>query len=365
MELLFRPNIEAIRPYEPGKPVEEVQRELGLRSVIKLASNENPLGPPKSVERAIRQAAHLVSLYPDGAQYRLKEALARRLGVSRGSLIFGNGSNEIVELILRGFAREGDRVVTSQLSFLVYRLIAQAIGAEVVEVPMKNFRYDLTELAREVNERTSVIFVANPNNPTGTYANRSEVLEFLDLVPNHVLVCFDEAYFEFVEAKDFPSTLDYLQRGNVIVLRTFSKCFGMAGLRLGYGVASERIIEYLNKVRQPFNVNLIAQAAGLAALEDRDYLRRTQELVWEGKRFLAEEFKKLGLECVPSEANFILVNIKRDAEQVFQKLLKRGIVIRSMKAYGLGHFIRVSVGTRRQNRKFIKELKKVLKQQRS
>jgi histidinol-phosphate aminotransferase len=361
MSLVYRSDIDAIRPYEPGKPISEVERELGLRSIIKLASNENPLGPPRSVQKALKKAIEEISLYPDGGQFRLKAALAKHLGVTVREIIPGNGSNEIIELILRGFVREGDRVITSEKSFLVYGLASRTLGADFVEVPMIDFKYDLSAIAGAVDQRTRVIFIANPNNPTGTYVDRDEVLEFLDSIPPQVLVCFDEAYFEFVEAKDFPSTLNYLRRGNVVILRTFSKCYGLAGLRLGYGIADERIVTYLNKIRQPFNVNALAQAAGVAALADKDYLRETQRLTWEGKRTLYEEFKKLSLEYVPSEANFILVNVKRDGESLFQKLLQKGVIVRSMKPYGLTQWVRVSIGSAKENKKFIKELKKVLK----
>ncbi len=358
---LFRPNIEELEPYEPGKPIEEVQRELGLRSVIKLASNENPFGPPKSVLKTIQRESSRLSLYPDGGHFRLKEALSNHLGVSPQEIIVGNGSNEIIELILRGFVREGDKVVTSQVSFLVYGLVSKAIGADFVEVPMTGFKYDLRSIAREVDERTKVVFIANPNNPTGTYVTRDEVLEFLDAIPPEVIVCFDEAYFEFVEAKDFPSTLDYLKRGNIVVLRTFSKCYGLAGLRLGYGIATEQIITYLNKVRQPFNVNTLAQLAGITALGDKQYLEKSQQLVREGRRYFYNEFEHLKLDYCRSEANFVMVNVKKDAENVFQKLLKRGVIVRSMRAYQLPQWIRVSIGRPRENRKFVKELKKLLK----
>jgi histidinol-phosphate aminotransferase len=329
--------------------------------VIKLASNENPLGPPKSVIRTIRKEASKVSLYPDGGHYRLKEALSKHLGVTPREIIVGNGSNEIIELILRGFVREGDRVVTSQTSFLVYGLIAQAVGAEFVEVPMNNFKYDLRAIAAEVNENTRVVFIANPNNPTGTYVTRDEVLEFLDSIPPEVIVCFDEAYFEFVEAKDFPSTLDYLKRGNIIVLRTFSKSYGLAGLRLGYGIATEEIVNYLNKIRQPFNVNTLAQLAGITALGDKNFLEKTQQIVREGRRYFYNEFERLKLDYCRSETNFVMVSVKRDAENIFQKLLRKGVIIRSMKPYQLSQWIRVSIGRPRENRKFIKELKKLLK----
>jgi len=361
IENIFRPNIDEIHPYEPGKPIDDVKRELGLRSVVKMASNENPLGSPKTVIRAIQKHAKEMALYPDGGQYKLKEALSGYLGVSSKEIILGNGSNEIIEFIVRGFVSEGDRVITSETSFLIYKLLSQVVGAEFVEVPTENLKYDLGAIAREITDTTKVIFIANPNNPTGTYVNRAEVLEFLDQVPQDVLVCFDEAYLDFVDTKDFPSTLDYLKRGNVIILRTFSKSHGLAGLRLGYGVATEKIISYLNKVRQPFNVNSLAQVAGVAALGDKAYLEKSRQLVLDGRRFFYQEFEKMGLEYCPSQANFVLVNVKKDSVKIFEKLLKKGIIIRSMASYDLPQWIRVTVGYPKDNKRLIRELKKALK----
>ena len=292
---MYKSNIDSIKPYEPGKPIEEVQRELGLKKVIKLASNENPLGPSKKVLAAIQQAAKNVHLYPDGGMFRLKKSLAKYLGVKTSELIIGNGSNEIIEFLVRGFVSPGDQVVSSDMTFLVYPLATQAAGGKYVQTAMKTFRYDLQALAKAVDKKTRVVFIANPNNPTGSYVTDAELDQFIDSVAKDVIICLDEAYVDFVNAKDFPKSLKYMKKENVIVLRTFSKSYGLAGLRLGYGLANERLIGYLHKIRQPFNVNSLAQAAGEAALADTAYLKQTQKVVFLGRKFLESQFKAMGL----------------------------------------------------------------------
>ena len=288
MKKLFKDYIQDIVPYEPGKPIEEVERELGLLGVTKLASNENPLGPSRKALRAMRAALRRVHLYPDGGCYELKNRLAEEHGLPADQFIIGNGSNEIIELLARGFLNEGDKVISSDCSFLVYPLITKACGATYVPVPMKDFRYDLKGILEQIDERTKLIFIANPNNPTGTYVKSDEVEDFLSKVPKDVIVCFDEAYIDFVEAKDFPYLLFHVKanKPNVILLRTFSKSFGLAGLRVGYGMASKELIGYLGKVRQPFNVNRIAQIGAKAALDDRLFLWRTKRLVSRGRLYL-------------------------------------------------------------------------------
>ncbi len=359
----YKDYIREISPYEPGKPIEEVQRELGLKRVIKLASNENPLGTSKKVLKEIRKAAEKIHLYPDGGAYHLRKKVAGRLGVNENQLIFGNGSNEIIELLVKGFVGPGDRVLSSAISFLVYPLVVKTLGGQFIGAPMKDFRYQLKTIASLVDERTRLIFIANPNNPTGTYVRRDELNDFFDQVPPQVIVCLDEAYIDFVDVQDFPDGLFYvkLDRPNVIVLRTFSKSYGLAGLRLGYGVACAELIQYLHKIRQPFNVNSMAQWAGATALDDVEYLEKTKKLVREGREFFYKKFQKLGLDYLPSQANFVLVNVSHDAESVFKALLKRGLIVRSMRAYGLTQHIRVTVGLPRENRIFIHELGKLVK----
>ncbi len=363
MNKTFKDYINQIQPYEPGKPIEEVERELGVSNAIKLASNENPLGPSRKALRAIRRALRKIHLYPDGGCFYLKRRLAEELGVSENQLIIGNGSNEIIELLARGFLSAGDRVIASDGSFLVYPLITKVCGAEFVSVPMKDFRYDLKAILEKMDARTRLVFIANPNNPTGTYVTSGEVEDFLSKVPRETIVCFDEAYYDFVDARDFPYTLFHVKsnKPNVILLRTFSKSYGLAGLRVGFGVANSDLIGYLNKVRQPFNVNQLAQVGACAALDDKRFLWRTKRLISREKLYLYKKFDQMGIRYIPTQANFILFDIGKDASQVFEGLLKRGIIVRAMKAYGFPTQIRVTIGKRSENRAFIHVLKRVLK----
>ncbi len=363
MKRFFKDYIQEIVPYEPGKPIEDVERELGLLRVTKLASNENPLGPSRKALRAMRAALRRVHLYPDGAAYELKQRLAEEFSLPADQFVIGNGSNEIIELLARGFLSEGDRVISSEGTFLVYPLITKTCGASYVSVPMKDFRYDLKGILDQVDERTRIIFIANPNNPTGTYVKTQEVEDFLSKVPKDVIVCFDEAYIDFVEAKDFPYLLFHIKanKPNVILLRTFSKSFGLAGLRIGYGMASQEMIQYLNKVRQPFNVNRIAQIGAAAALDDRLFLWRSRRLVSRGRLYLYRKFTQMGLNFVSSEANFVLADVRRDARKLAEALMERGVIVRAMNAYGFPTHIRVTIGTRFELMRFIRVLKAVLK----
>jgi histidinol-phosphate aminotransferase len=287
-ELPFKPHVQSIHPYQPGKPIKEVERELGLRNAVKLASNENPLGPSRKALRAMRKAIREAHIYPEGSCFYLVKRLSEELKVSTEKIIVGNGSNEIIELVGRGFLNEGDEVISSESSFLVYPILAQACGAKFISVPMKDYGYDLKGILKAITPRTKIIFVANPNNPTGTYVNEAEVQDFIQNVPQNVLICFDEAYVDFVEAQDFPRMISAVkaEKRNVMILRTFSKSYGLAGLRVGYGVAHESVVGYLHKVRQPFNVNAIAQAGATAALDDRFFLWRTKKMIASGRVFL-------------------------------------------------------------------------------
>ena len=363
-EKIYKDYVQSIRPYEPGKPIREVEREMGLSRVVKMASNENPLGPSRKALRAMRRALREAHLYPESTCFYLKKRLSEELGISESQLIIGNGSNEIIEFLARGFLSPGDQVISSACSFLVYPIVTQACGAEYIEVPMKDFRYDLKGILDRITDRTKLIFIANPNNPTGTYVTREEVEDFLTKVPKDVVVCFDEAYVDFVEAKDFPFLLFHVktERPNLIVLRTFSKSYGLAGLRVGYGMGAPELIQYLHKVRQPFNVNSIAQAGAVAALDDRLFLWRTKYFVARGKRYLYRRFRRYHFRSVPSQANFILVDAERDANEVFEAFLREGVIIRSMKAYGLSTWIRVTVGRRSENSRFIRILRRLKSQ---
>ena len=342
--------------YEPGKPVEELAREMGLEpsQIIKLASNENPLGPSPAALRAMRDMLERSHFYPDGGAWALRNAIAAKLDLQRENVILGNGSNEIIEFIGHAFLKPGDEVVTAGHAFAVYSLMAQLFGARTIEVPDPGFTHDLEAMLGAITSKTRQLFIANPNNPTGTLVGQEAIDRFMERVPDHVLVIFDEAYFEFLDNP--PDVLRYVREDrNVVVMRTFSKIQGLANLRIGYGLAPARIAEVLQKTRQPFNANGIAQAGALAGLADEEHMMRTRELTHEGRNYLESEFTRLGLSFVPSVANFVLVRVG-DGDAVFKTLLKRGVIVRAMRSYKLPEWIRVSVGTMEQNRRFIAEL---------
>jgi histidinol-phosphate aminotransferase len=353
---LAHPWLHGLVAYEPGKPIEDVARELGLApgDIIKLASNENPLGPsPKALE-AMRATLERSHFYPDGGGYYLREAIANKCGLARENVILGCGSNEVIEFIGQAFLKPGDEIVTAKHAFVVYKLMATLFGAKTVEVEDPEFKHDLEAMADAIGPKTREVFVANPNNPTGTMVSQEEIDRFMARVPEHVVVVFDEAYFEFLEKA--PDTLKYVREGrNVVVLRTFSKIQGLANLRIGYGLANPELISVLQKTRQPFNANGIAQAGALAGILDEEHQLRTRLVTDEGRAYLQESFAALGLEFVPSYANFVLVKVG-DGKDVFAKLLQQGIIIRDMTAYALPEWIRVSVGTMEQNRRFVSAL---------
>lgn len=348
--------------YEPGKPIEDVARELGLdpAAIVKLASNENPLGPsPKAIE-AMREAVSGVHVYPDGGGWKLRTAIAEKFGLGMENVILGNGSNEIIEFIGHAFLRPGDNVVVSDHAFVVYKLMATLFGASCREVPERpGFCHDLDAMAAAIDEDTKEVFIANPNNPTGTLLGQEEIDRFMERVPEHVTVVFDEAYHEFLEEP--PDTLKYVREGrNVIILRTFSKIQGLAGTRIGYGLAPAELAGVLQKTRQPFNANAVAQAGALAGLLDDEHQERTREMNAEGRDYLEAEFGRLGLEFIPSHANFVLVKVG-DGDRLFKDLMGEGVIIRAMSGYKLPEWVRVSVGTMEQNRKFIEVMKRHLR----
>lgn len=352
LRLKVSENVASLVPYPPGKPIEELERELGITGSIKLASNENPLGPSKKAIKAVAEALSNLHRYPDGSCFYLKERLAERLGVSGDSLIFGNGSNEIIELLVRAFIREGDEVVMADPSFAVYPIAVKSVGAISVLVPLKDMRHDLAAMAKAITPKTKVVFIANPNNPTGTIVSSDELERFMKEVPEGVIVCLDEAYCEFVEDKKYPDSLKYLSGTKpVLILRTFSKIYGLAGARIGYGMAQPELIGYLGRVRQPFNVNSLAQVAAINALEDTEHTAATRRNNAEGLRYLYGEMDRLGFEYVPTEANFFLIKVG-DGRFVYDELLKKGVIVRPMASYGLGEYIRVSVGLPDENRRF-------------
>ena len=349
--------------YEPGKPIEETARELGADAgkIVKLASNENPLGPSPKAMLAMRAALESTHLYPDGGGYYLRQALAAKLGLSREQLILGSGSNEIIEFLGHAFLDRGDDVITSEHAFIAYKLVAAVFGARTIEVPSPDLRHDLAGMIGAITPRTRLIFIANPNNPTGTLASQEEIDRFIERVPERVVVVFDEAYFEYLDHP--PDTLRFVRAGrNVAVLRTFSKIQGLASLRVGYGMARPELIQVLQKARQPFNVNGIGQAAALASLGDDEHRQATKRVTDEGRGYLQKQFAAMNLRFVPSAANFVLVNVG-DGAKIFRALLDRHIIVRALKGYNLPEWVRISVGTMEQNRRCVAALQEVLRNQ--
>ncbi len=353
--------IRSLIPYEPGKPIEEVEREYGISDSVKLASNENPLGPSPKAVAAIRQKLDQLNLYPDGDCFYLKQGLSKKLGVAPENLIFGNGSNEIIELAVRTFMRPGDEAVMARQAFVVYNLVVQAVGGKAKAVPLRDYTHDLSAIGAAVTPQTRVVLLANPNNPTGTIFRREEWERFLDKVSRDVLLLVDEAYFEYVEDAGYPNSLAYHAADRAILtLRTFSKLYGLAGLRIGYGVGPKEMIALMQRVRQPFNVNAPAQWAALAALDDAEHVQRSLDVNRQGIDYLQKEFARLGLGFVPTCANFIFVRVGK-GQDVFQGLLSQGVIVRPMGGYQFPEHVRVTVGTMVENRKFISALEKVIK----
>jgi len=360
MSNLVRKHILGIAPYEAGRPIEEIKRQLGLKEVIKLASNENPFGPSPKALKAIRKSLPSLNRYPDSNGYYLKKKLARSYNVREENIVLGNGSDELIDIILKTFVEDNEHVLTADFTFLEYGIISKVKNRTVITVPLIYLRYDLEAIKKRIDSSTKVVFISNPNNPTGTYVARYELDEFLSGLPQGVVVVLDEAYDTFVDANDFASGLEYFSKNNVIVLKTFSKAYGLAGLRVGFAVAKKELAMYMNTARQPFNVNSLAQAAAVAALDDSVFLKKTRKLILEGKRYLYDNLQELALAFVPSAANFILIDIGFDGVEAFNRLLKFGVIVRDMKQYGLKNYIRVTIGTKKENERFIKVLKKIL-----
>jgi histidinol-phosphate aminotransferase len=349
-----------IAPYEPGKPIEEVERELGIKGAVKLASNENPFPPPAGVLEALRRALEGLNRYPDGSGYYLRHALARRHGVSPDAILLGNGSNELLELLARTFVRPGEEVVIPHPSFVVYPSIVQSVGGIRVVVGLRDYRLDLPAMRRAITPLTKMVFVANPNNPTGTIVTADEVEEFLADLPDGIIVVFDEAYVDFAQGPDFPDSLGALKRGRrVVVLRTFSKIASLAGLRVGYGVADPHCVALLNRIRQPFNVNTLAQVAALAALDDEAHARATVAVIRQGVQTVCRGLDALGLRYAPTRANFVLVEVP-NAAAVFQQLLRAGVIVRPMASFGLERALRITVGSPEENARLLEALRAAL-----
>lgn len=360
MALKVHPDIASLSPYVAGKPIEELQRELGLTRVIKLASNENPLGSSPKALTALREGSSALHRYPDGGAFRLREALANHWKVTLDHVILGNGSDEILGLLARTFLAPGDEAVMADQTFVIYKMEVTAAHGKPVVVPLKQWRHDLRAMADAVTDRTRLLFLCNPNNPTGTMVTADEVELLLSRVPAHVVVVFDEAYFEYVRSQQFPDSMAYVRLGrNVIVLRTFSKIYGLAGLRIGYGVATAEIISFLNRVRPPFNANSLAQRAALAALGDEEHVARSRAVNEAGMRQTVNGLSSLGFSPIPSEANFVYVDVGRDGRAVFEALLREGIIIRHIE----GPMVRVTIGLEEENREFLAALKRVIHSQ--
>ena len=358
---IAKPSLRHISPYVPGKPIQEVQRELGLTGIIKLASNENPLGPSPMALTAIRNALNDIHRYPEGSAFYLKRRLAEHLNVPPEMLLISSGSSEAISLFLEAFTLAGDEIVMPTPSFIIYAILSHMLGAVPIPVALeKDFTYDLDAFADRITPRTKFVILCSPNNPTGTVIRRDQWESFLKRVPENVFIISDEAYFEYVESPEFGSGFPHLDRGNVIVVRTFSKIYGLAGLRIGYGIANEHVIGVIEKIRPPFNTTGIAQEAALAALDDREHVRRSAALNSVGKKFLCREFSRLGIAYTPTEANFILCRFAGSATKLVKDLEQRGIIIRLVQGFGLpDNFVRITIGTHEENEALIRALEEM------
>ncbi|MDD3296041.1 MAG: histidinol-phosphate transaminase [Candidatus Omnitrophica bacterium] len=358
---IYRQELDKIAVYKPGRPIEEVKRLLGLKDVHKLASNEIA-NFPDYARKAVIEELKNINRYPQGDCFYLREILAKKLKVDKERLVFGNGSDEVIALALRALINKGDEVIVAYPTFLIYEIQAKVHSARVVRAPLKGLRYNLEEILSKINKRTKIIFIANPDNPTGTYLNQKEIEGFLKKVPANVLVYLDEAYFEFAPA-DFPKSINLLKkRKNIIVSRTFSKVYGLAGLRIGYGITSKELAGVLNRIRDPFNVNRFAQAAAITALKSDNFVKKVLLDTAREKKYLYRELDKAGLSFIKSATNFILIKFAKDAGKLSEYLLRRGIIIRELGGWGLKGFFRVTLGTHKENAKFVEALKKFLSQ---
>lgn len=342
-----------IQPYVPGKPLEELERELGISNSIKLASNENPVGPSPAAIRAIQGAFADINRYPDGAGYYLKQALAAKFGISEDELILGNGSNELLDIAVRTFMKAGDAAIMAVPSFVVYAMAVLSVGGRPLQVPLKDFTHDLAAMADAITPETKMLFIANPNNPTGTINRKAEFRALMDRVTPEMLVVLDEAYYEYVTDADYADSMSYLRSDkNILILRTFSKIYGLAGLRIGYGIGKKEVLNQMNRIREPFNTNSIAQKAALAALGDDEHVKRSREVNEAGKNYLYKELEALGMRCVPTHANFIYLPVE-DSMTIYNELLKQGVIIRPMGPKA----VRVTIGLPEENSRFIHALK--------
>jgi histidinol-phosphate aminotransferase len=361
MKRLLKESIERIGIYQPGKPLEELQREYGITEAIKLASNENPLGPSPKAMEAVTASLEKINRYPDTHGYYLKEKLSQKLGIKSENLCLGNGSDEIIQLIAQAFLMPGEEVIMGDPTFAFYQMVVTAADGKEVMVPLKDFSYDLPAMAKSITKKTKLIFINTPLNPTGTIISRKAFETFLTRIPPDVLLVIDEAYSEYVSDTSYPNFLDYIKgKQKLIILRTFSKIYGLAGLRIGYGIADAYLISCLNKIRGPFNTNMLAQVAALAALDDEEHFKQTLATNQEGLTFFYRELDKMGITYIPTQANFFLVRVGKEANSIYEAMLKEGVIVRVMEAYGLGEYLRISVGLPGENERCIQSLKKVL-----
>jgi len=361
MNKLTHEGVEDLIPYPPGKPIEELERELGIQGSIKLASNENPLGPSPRAVQAIMDKVHGLHRYPDGSGHYLKTKLSEKFGLPVERIILGNGSNELIELIIRTFLIPGEHVVQAFPTFLVYEKVVKGAGGVMTSVPLSDFRIDLAAVFKAITPETKIVFVNNPNNPTGAAVSREEMIGFLNRVPDNVIVALDEAYIEFVTDEGVAQGIELLSAHPLVfVLRTFSKLYGLAGLRIGYGFASEKIVDYMNRVRQPFNANSLAQAAAIAALDDSEFVSRTLQVIRDGIDYLYRSLDDMGLEYLPTQTNFFLIKVPQGGKEIYNLMLKQGVIVRAMDSYGLPEYIRINAGLPEENERFIETLKDVL-----
>ncbi|MEA4926800.1 MAG: histidinol-phosphate transaminase [Syntrophomonadaceae bacterium] len=356
-----RPEIFTLKPYVPGKPIDEVKRELGLKDVVKMASNENPLGSSPQAIAAVRKSLELMYLYPDSHCYELKQRLAEITGVNENSILIGNGSDEVLMLLATAFINRGDQIILAQPTFAEYEFTAKIMGGECIEVPLVEFTHDLEGALAAITDKTKMVIICNPNNPTGTIVGAAAIARFMERVPEDVLVVFDEAYSEYAESPDFVSGLQYVRAGrNAIVLHTFSKIYGLAALRVGYALTLPEIAQALEMIMEPFNVNLLGQIGARAALDDLEHVERSRAVNSAGKKYLYGELENMGLFYVPTEANFIFLDTGRNSREVFQAMLRLGVIIRTGDNFGHPTFIRVTVGKPAENERFIASLRQVL-----
>ena len=356
---LAMPGVASLKPYEPGKPEEELKRELNLDHIIKLASNENPLGCSKKATRALRESSN-IARYPDGSAFRLKQALAEKLNVNSAQFTIGNGSNDILELLVKAFVSNNDTVVISQHAFAVYYLASKAVDANITMVPANKWGHDLDAMLAACNENAKMVFIANPNNPTGTYHSQDAIVNFLRQLPATIIAVIDEAYIEYVTAQDYGSMLEFLHEfPNLVITRTFSKAYGLAGLRIGYGICSEQIADLLNRVRQPFNANMPAQNAAIEALNDNEFVSQSVALNSQQKQSLYQGFAELGLDYIESQGNFVCVCVD-DEQGVYQNMLNQGIIVRPIGNYQMPGWLRFTIGLADENQQALVALKNSL-----